>query len=406
MHVIFVEPSFPGYQRNFVRGLKEAGAYVTGIGERPYAWLDDETKSWLGAYEQVGSVCNEAEMIAAVKRIQARGWVDRLEATIEAHILPVARVREATGIPGMTERAAFICRDKPTMKEVLRRQGVPCAQSAAVDSPAEARAFAQAVGFPLIFKPRAGAGADGTVRVDDVRGLEAAIISSGLADGRSVAIEEFIEGHEGFYDTMSIKGEPAVEFISHYYPSVLIAMRSRDVSPVIISTNRVEAAGYAEVRELGRKVIKALGLETVPTHMEWFYGPKGLKFSEIGARPPGVKQWDLYCAGNDMDVYRQWAMAICHGRLDQRPSRRMAAGIVNLRPNRDGRIQGYSGVEEVERTLGGYLMDMHLPRVGTGTQPVEAGYNANAYVRLRHPDYDTCRELLFWVGRTLKVHAG
>jgi hypothetical protein len=44
--------------------------------------------------------------------------------------------------------------------------------------------------------------------------------------------------------------------------------------------------------------------------------------------------------------------------------------------------------------------------VGTGTQPVEAGYNANAYVRLRHPDYDTCRELLFWVGRTLKVHAG
>jgi hypothetical protein len=38
--------------------------------------------------------------------------------------------------------------------------------------------------------------------------------------------------------------------------------------------------------------------------MEWFYGPKGLKFSEIGCRPPGVGAWDLYCAGNDLDLYK------------------------------------------------------------------------------------------------------
>ena len=37
--------------------------------------------------------------------------------------------------------------------------------------------------------------------------------------------------------------------------------------------------------------------------MEWFYGPKGLSFSEIGARPPGCRLWDLYNFANDFDIY-------------------------------------------------------------------------------------------------------
>jgi hypothetical protein len=51
------------------------------------------------------------------------------------------------------------------------------------------------------------------------------------------------------------------------------------------------------------------------------------------------------------------------------------------------------------------VIDAHLPDPGTPTQPVEAGYWANAYVRMRHPDYDTLRELLDDVGRTIHVYA-
>ena len=50
-------------------------------------------------------------------------------------------------------------------------------------------------------------------------------------------------------------------------------------------------------------------------------------------------------------------------------------------------------------------LDAHLPSPGTPTQGVEAGYMANAYVRMRHPDYDTLRGMLDDVGRTLHVHA-
>ncbi|PYR49083.1 MAG: ATPase [Acidobacteria bacterium] len=405
MHVLFVEPAFPANQRQFVRGLHAADARVTGIGERPIQYFDPELRSWLYGYEQIGNVCDEGALLAAVRRVQAREWVDRLEATIEAHILPVARVREAATIPGTSVRTAYLCRDKPAMKEALREAGVPCARSTGTSSAEEVRAFAASVGFPIIVKPRAAAGASGTHRVDDRVGLERIIQEAGIDRGAEVAVEEFIEGHEGFYDTLTTGGAVAHEFVTHYYPNVLEAMRTRWISPQFIATNRIDAPGYDEVKTLGRKVIETLGIGTSATHMEWFFGPKGLKFSEIGCRPPGVGAWDLYCAGNEMDLYKEWAMAIVHGRPSQYPSRRFSAGMIALRPSQDGRISGYAGIDEMHRAYGEWIIDTHFPPPGTPTQPVEAGYMANAYVRLRHPDYDALRSMLDTVGRSVKVFA-
>jgi formate-dependent phosphoribosylglycinamide formyltransferase (GAR transformylase) len=406
MNVVFVEPFFPHNQREFTRALAEAGATVIGLGESPVEALDDQLKGWLYHYEQVPSVTDVEAMTRAVRWAQDKLWVDRLEATVEAHTMPAAQVREACTIPGTSVRTAWLCRDKPSMKQALREVGVPTAASAAVGSAAEARAFAEQAGFPLILKPRSGAGAAGTARVDDPGELDHALGVFGGQGVDSIAIEEFIEGHEGFYDTITAGGQVAVDFASHYYPNVLEAMRTRWISPQFVSTNRIDTAPeYGELREMGRRVIAALGIGTSATHMEWFFGPKGLKFSEIGCRPPGVGAWDLYSAGNDMDVYREWANAIVHGGTAVAPSRQYASGIVALRPDQDGHISGYSGAEELNQRFGEWVIDAYLPSPGTATQGVEAGYMANAYVRMRHPGYDTLRGMLDEVGRTLHVHA-
>jgi hypothetical protein len=183
-------------------------------------------------------------------------------------------------------------------------------------------------------------------------------------------------------------------------------MRTRWISPVFIATNRIDqAGGYDEVKEMGKRVISLLGIETSATHMEWFFGPRGLKFSEIACRPPGVGAWDLYCAANDLDLYREWANAVCHGRLTATPSRRYSAGIISLRPDRDGIITGYDGLSEVHSRFGEWIIDFHLPSAGTPTQPVEAGYMANAWIRMRHPDFDELRSILGQVGEIAQVRA-
>ena len=406
VNVVFVEPNFPPTQRNFVRGLAEVGATVIGIGESHTDALDEQLKSWMSHYHQVPSVVDVGVMTDAVRWIQDKTWVDRLEATIESHTLAAAQVRETCTIPGTSVRTAWLCRDKPSMKEVLRAAGVPTAASAAVRTAAEVYDFVTAIGFPIILKPRTGAGALDTTRVDNKGELDIALGRFGGQGVESIAVEEFVEGHEGFYDTVCVNGYVSLDFVSHYYPNVLEAMRARWISPQFIATNRVDSVGdYNEIRELGYRVNEALGIGTTATHMEWFFGPKGLRFSEIGCRPPGVGAWDLYSVGNDFDLYREWANAIVHDHIAARPSRRYATGIVALRPDHDGNITGYSGVDEIQGRSGEWVIDANLPPEGTPTQPVEAGYMANAYVRMRHPDYDVLRGLLDDVGRTVHVYA-
>jgi hypothetical protein len=282
-----------------------------------------------------------------------------------------------------------------------------------VGSLEDAREFVERVGYPVILKPRDGAGASGATRVDRDAELPAALATLGLppkggpaSNGRTVAIEEFLEGHEGFYDTLTQNGRVVCDFAAHYYPNVLEGMRTRWISPQIVVTNRLDSAeGYAPLKAMGRRVIEVLGIENSATHMEWFMGPKGLKFSEIGCRPPGVRTWDLYEVGNDFDLYREWALAICGAPSRQQPSRRYATGIIAVRPDRDGRIRSVEGAEALGRAFGSHLVDWHLPNAGTPTQSVEAGYMANAWVRLKHENYDELRRMLDVVGQTLKVRA-
>jgi len=46
-------------------------------------------------------------MTRAVRWVQDKLWVDRLEATIEAHTMPAAQVREACTIPGTSVRTGL-----------------------------------------------------------------------------------------------------------------------------------------------------------------------------------------------------------------------------------------------------------------------------------------------------------
>jgi hypothetical protein len=347
MHVVFVEPCFPAGQREFVRGLSLTGATVSAVGEHPAEALDDELRRWLLHYEQVPSVVDADALERVVQWIHHRLPVDRLEATVEAHVVPVAEARARLGLPGTPLRAALLCRDKGAVKETLRSGGVPCAAS--------------------------------------------------LGSG----------DHEAFYDTITIGGRVAHEFITHCYPNVLEAMRTRWISPQLVATNRVETApSYQEVLEMGRTVNTLLGIDTSATHTAWFFGPEGLRFSDIGCRPPAARAWDLYAAGNDIDIYHEWAMAVALGRTVRKASRRLAAGIVALRPEQDGVIRGYEGGDEIWRRYGEWIIDSHFPPPGTPTQPIDRGYLANAWLRMKHPDYDQLRGMLDAVGETIRVRAG
>ena len=254
-----------------------------------------------------------------------------------------AQVREATGIPGTSVRTTWLCRDKPSMKEALRRAGVPTAASAAVDHAARGVRLRGRGGLPARSSspvtapaPRTPCGSTATTelaaRADRLR-----LARRGLDRHRGVR-----RGPRGLLRHHRAR-RPRGARLGRRTTTRTSSRRCARAGSRRSSSRRTASTRppfYGEVREMGQRVIEALGIGTSATHMEWFYGPKGLKFSEIGARPPGVGAWDLYSASNDVDVYREWAHVITHGTADQPMRRRYAAGIVALRPDRDGQVVG------------------------------------------------------------------
>jgi hypothetical protein len=325
VNIIFVEPFFPQSQRRFVAALAGVGANVIGVGEYAEDELGDELRGQLGAYYRVSNVTDEGQLNAAVEWAQGLIWVDRLESTIESHQMAAARVREARHIPGTSVLTTWLFRDKPSMKEALNQAGVSTAMSTAANV-ADAVDFANTIGFPLILKPRAAAGARHHPGGLDGRSAAGA---RRVGDADSIAIEEFVEGHEGFYDTIAIDGHVAHDWMTHYYPNVLEAMRHRWISPQFVTTNRIDDSSfYGEVREMGARVIEALGIGTSATHM----GRSRTEGSTVLHRlpPAGRRRVGLYSAANDR------CLPVGSGvvRLGQSPLSAYSAGIVALRPGR------------------------------------------------------------------------
>ena len=79
--------------------------------------------------------------------------------------------------------------------------------------------------------------------------------------------------------------------------------------------------------------------------------------------------------------------------------------MIALRPDRDGPISATRAPRRSCSRYGEWIVAHHFPPPGTPTQPVEAGYMANAWMRIRHPDYDELRGMLDTVGETIKVRA-
>lgn len=406
MHVLFIAPDTNIYNQRFVEALKRAGATVSAVGHSPVDRLKPELKRVLDAYQPLRSLFDGNEVIAAARELNGKLRIDQIETVDEPLIGPAAHVRSVLGLPGLTPEQAKLCRDKQAMKELMRRHGVPCAASSAVSNESDVRAFIEREGYPIVLKPRDGFGTLHTYRVDDEKQLQVVLGKLKPGEpGRSLIAEEFIDGHEGFYDTVTVGGKPGHDFIAHYYPGCLEAIQDRRIAPQIACTNRVDESGYRELRRVGARLIEVLGIDRGATHMEWFFGSKGLKIGEIGVRPAGERIWDMHQAGNEFDLYSAWADAVLFGRHSGKPSRRYATGSVQVRPDRDGLYQHHLGLDEVRRLCGDHLIEFEVPDPGAPTQPMDKGWHVNTWFRLRHTDYDTLREMLTFIGNTVKAVA-
>ena len=108
-------------------------------------------------------------------------------------------------------------------------------------------------------------------------------------DGHGLeVIEEFIEGVEYTYDAVSVQGTPRIESVMQYFPKPLEARTHEWISPGQVTIRDLSQSHLQPGIELGRNVLKALGMGEGYSHMEWFLTPNGeAVFGEVGCRSGG-----------------------------------------------------------------------------------------------------------------------
>jgi biotin carboxylase len=319
-------------------------------------------------------------------------------------MLLAADLRERWGLPGMRRDAVLGFRDKVTMRERVAAAGVRVPRSERVRSIAEAWEAAERVGYPLIFKPVAGAGSADTWRASSKAELEAVLRRTRHVDEASV--EELIEGDEYTYETISVDGKPVYEGCTRYFPNVLEARKNEWVSPIIFTLRDHASAELAPAIEMGRKAIAALGMTTGFTHMEWFRTASGEPvFGEIACRSPGANMVDLMNYAADVDLFTEWARAIVHGRIDVPLEQKYHAGIVFKRAKGRGRIVGSSGLDAFLERHRAHVARLDFLPLGSPRRDWTQTFLGDGNLVVRHPDRDTALAIAREAAATVHLHA-
>jgi biotin carboxylase len=405
MDVLFLSPAYPPEMQAFTRGLAEVGARVHGVGDTPPGALPPSLGRHLAGYLHVPAMGDEDDVYRRILAWLGGRRPDRIEANWEPMTVLAARLREALGLPGMSVDTVRGFRDKPLMRARVAAAGLRVPRSARVRTAGEAREAARAIGYPLVLKPVAGAGSADTWRVDDATALEAALRAT--AHVAESSLEEFIAGEELTYETLCIDGRPVYESVCRYEPSALVARKNAWISPIIQSFRSVEDPAVRAGVALGRQVLRALGMGTGFTHMEWFRLPNGeAVFGEIACRPPGANMVDLMNYTGDVDLYRAWADAVVHGRVGPIGDRPYSAAIVFKRARGRGRIRAIHGLEAFLRAHGGSVARVDLLPIGAPRRDWTQTFLSDGNLVVRDPDPTRTIALARAVATTVHLDAG
>ena len=389
----FVAPYLAEATTRFVASAAALPGVRLGlVTSTPASQLPQVLKERLAGHWRVDDALDPRQIAEGVTGISRQlGRVERLVGALEQLQVPLAQVREALGIAGMDVETARNVRDKARMKTVLRAAGIPCARHQLVHSAAEALSFAEAVGFPLVAKPPAGAGAQATHRLDDEAGLHAWLQALPPHPDAPALLEEFLVGEEHTFDSVTIGGRTVWASIADYLPPPLDVLRNPWMQWTVLLPRRMDGPRYAGIHEVGPAALRALGVRDALTHMEWFRRPDGsVAVSEVAARPPGAQLTSMHGYAHDIDLYRGWAELVILGRFEP-GERRHAVGTAYLRGQGRGRVRAVHGVEEVQREVGHLVVEARLPRPG---EPAATGYEGEGYVMVRHDDTDVVRHAL------------
>ncbi len=363
---IFISPNFPENYWHFCRHLRDNGFNVLGIGDCEYFNLLPELKASLTEYYKVSDLSNYDEVFRAVAFFSFRyGKIDWLESNNEYWLERDAHLRTEFNIAtGFKDGDMKKVKLKSQMKPFYAEAGIKAARYCLADSPRACKKFIDEVGYPVIVKPDNGVGANDTHRLcsdDDLIQFFATKLPV------RYIMEEYIDATVNSYDAIvNSKGEPIFETGNVTLGSLMDVVNTGDSSMFYIVDQPFE-----DVREAGRRTLRAFGVRSRFVHFEFFrlnrdqhIGKKGeIVALEVNMRPSGGISPEMMNYANSTDVYKIWADMVAFDCSSKGTGERFYCAFVG---RRDGKPYVHSDDEIYSRYAGSIKIARRVAKALSG----------------------------------------
>ncbi|WAZ20746.1 ATP-grasp domain-containing protein [Streptomyces cinnabarinus] len=255
---------------------------------------------------------------SCVRAVHRERPVDGFVATVDALVVPVARIAEELGIPFTDAAAAVTAKQKDRCRDVLAAAGVDSTRHAVVDGFEEAAAFAAATGYPVVVKPARGSGSEGAHVIADERELAEIL---GRADAgvyaAGILVEEYLSGRFLSAEIGLTHGR---------FLRLAVSERSTWRRHEALETGTtipagISAADHDRVMEFAEAVVGALGLRLGIFHVEIMLGADGTpRLIEVNPRLMGSCLPNLFRLAGGGDIFELLVRIHLGERIERGPS--------------------------------------------------------------------------------------
>ncbi len=403
-NIVFYVPHCGQNMQRYLNPVRQLpGVNLIGIGQDSEDYLN-QLGNPFDSYIRLLDAVDPDQVEQAIAKIAGHMEIHALLNILEEQQDMLAALREKYDIPGIKTETCRRFRDKAYMKQILKENNILCADYKRVKVKANARKFVADHGLPVVIKPLGGCGAVDTYAIHDQAQFDSYLQRVQLSADHPAIIEEFIEGDEGSFETITLNGEIKFFSMTTYYPGPMQAMHNPWIQ-IIFNLNKdfMDHPDNEDIRQAGRAVIKALGLDTAVTHMEWFRHKSDGKIyiGEIAARPPGEPIPGLHNIAHDMSLHSAWAKIMALNVYDTKHERKYHASCARLRAQGTGQqILEIHGLDAVQQKVGHLIVDVRIPPIG---EPKTDSYMGEGYIFCRGDNYEEVFAATRYITETVKI---
>ena len=310
--IILISPHFPQTYYRFAEALKHNGFRVLGIGDASWDELCPELKAnldeWYACYN-MDNFDNECRAVGYYR--DKYGEIDFLESNNEYWLEKDAKLREIFNVKnGVRPNELQYWQHKSMMKELYKKAGANVADYILVDSKEQLLDFIDRVGYPVFAKPDIGVGAADDYKIKNREDVD--MFFNTKPHWIRYICEQFVTGNIVSFDGVCDEDSNVIWCASNVFPPSVSDVVKKGEDLFYYTMKKIPE----DLKNLGRRVIKAFNVKRRFFHLEFFRLTQDVKgvgkvndlvALETNMRPAGGFTPDLINFSQSFNDYQSWA---------------------------------------------------------------------------------------------------